>query len=305
MHSYCAYPRAFQSYRWYKPPLTLLLAGLFTFLPLVAVGVALGLLGYAMPSTSGYDSFDVYTAPGAIYTLGLIALFLPALWLAAKLRRDRPFSSYSSVRGGWDFRLFLRCLLLATVTQALLNVVLALLFSERVSGVRFTPAGFVLCLVLGPLQCIAEEYGYRGILMQTFGAWFRLPVIAIALSAAVFASHHPYDAWGVLEIFLSGLCFGVAAELTGGLEAGSALHIANNMSAFLIAGAGYDVIHTATSPIDVLFSVLVNGGYLALLWLGKKRGWYDRVQRDDPELYNRWYAERLERKNAKKKAETP
>ena len=301
--NYCTYPRSFRSYRWYKPLLTLLLAAVLTLAAVIALAVAMELLGYSMPAMDGYDEIDVYSAPGAIYTLGLIALFLPALRLTAKLRRDRPFSSYSSVRGGWDFRLFFRCLLLATATRALLNVLLVLLFSERTGGVRFTPAGFVLCLVLGPLQCVAEEYGFRGILMQTFGAWFRLPVVAVVLSAAVFASQHPYDFWGVLVIFLSGLFFGFAAELTGGLEAGSALHIANNMSAFLIAGVGYDVIHTATDPTDVLWTVLAEGGYLALLWLGKRRGWYDRVLRDDPAAYNAWYEQRLARKAAKKRGD--
>ena len=37
---------------------------------------------------------------------------------------------------------------------------------------------FVICLILIPLQCIAEEYLLRGFLMQTIGSWFKIPVLA-------------------------------------------------------------------------------------------------------------------------------
>ena len=302
--NYCAYPRAFHSYRWYKPLLTLLLSAVLMFAALFAVVLAMTLLGFTSNSLAdGYDSLDVYTAPGVVYSLGLIALYLPVLRLSAKLRRDRPFSSYSSVRGGWDFGLFFRCLGFAALTVALLNVVLALLSGEPTLGVRFTLPGLVLCLILGPLQCIAEEYFFRGILMQTLGAWVRLPALAVALSAAFFASQHPYDTVGVAVIFLSGLFFGATAQLSGGLEASAAAHIANNMSAFLIAGVGYDVIHTATDPADLIWTLLGYGSYLALLlFVGKKRGWFDRVRRDDAAAYNAWYDGRPARKPEKKQA---
>lgn len=301
--SYCTYPRSFHSYRWYKPLLTLLLSAVLTIAVIIAVMVPMYLFGFTGGSfAESYDDLDVYTAPGVIFSLGLIALYLPILWASAKLRRDRPFSSYSSVRGGWDFRLFFRCLGLAALTVALLNVALVLLSGEPTLGVRFTLPGLALCLVMGPLQCIAEEYFFRGILMQTLGAWVRIPALAVALSAAIFASQHPYDAVGVAVIFLSGLFFGAMAQLTGGLEASSAAHIANNMSAFLIAGVGYDVIHTATDPADLIWTLLGYGSYLALLLVGRKRGWFDHVRHDDAAAYNAWYDERLARKQAKKQA---
>ena len=47
--SYCAYPRLFRSYRWYKPLLTGLPAAVFTLAALIAVAVAMELLGTTCP----------------------------------------------------------------------------------------------------------------------------------------------------------------------------------------------------------------------------------------------------------------
>ena len=74
---------------------------------------------------------------------------------------------------------------------------------------------------------------FRGFLMQTFGSWFRIPIIAIIIQALVFTSLHQYDIVGLTSILISGLLFGLIAWYTRGLEISTALHTANNLAAFL------------------------------------------------------------------------
>ena len=39
-----------------------------------------------------------------------MVMFAPAIYIASKIVRDRPFSSYSSSHGGWNWKLYLKCL---------------------------------------------------------------------------------------------------------------------------------------------------------------------------------------------------
>ncbi|MBQ6099260.1 MAG: hypothetical protein IJL02_05285, partial [Methanobrevibacter sp.] len=38
----------------------------------------------------------------------ILIMFIPSLYLASKIVNDRPFSSYSSSRGGWNFKLYFK-----------------------------------------------------------------------------------------------------------------------------------------------------------------------------------------------------
>ena len=304
---YTTFPKRFISYRWFKPILVaLVVTVLFIALaiPLVALASLADYVGgtnVLMSMGYGYDDLDTYTAAGAIVSLGGIAIMIPALALAALIVRDRPFSSYSSSRGGWDFRVFFKCLGVAAVTVAL-PILIFSLASEGVTGpVKFTVVGFILCTVLGPLQCIAEEYLFRGLLLQTFGSWFRFPAIAIALSALVFASQHPYDLTGVIEIFLTGVAFGVIVWYTKGLEASSALHIANNMTIFYCTGFGVGAISSEVDIVSTIFSLSVVTVYiLVLVFLGGKRGWFGHVKRDIVTPYNAKVQMKRDQKAAQK-----
>ena len=313
---YTSYPRRFLPYRWYKPILTALIsAALYLFFVLILVFLCLG-VDYATGADhfsallGGYDTLDAYSAVGALLTLGSIAYMIPALLIGALVVRDRPFSSYASSRGGWDFAVFFRCLCGALLLCGVPVVIQTIFFDEPTGVIRFTVAGFVLCTVLTPLQCAAEEFLFRGFLMQTFGSWFRLPAIAIILQAAVFASMHPYNLTGKLVIMIDGIFLGVIAWYTKGLEAGSALHIVNNMAAFYAAGFGLGAIGTEIDAASILWSLGIDAAYLLFLVLaGRRRSLFNTVRRDTAAEFNAAVeaqrARKAERKAARlaKKAE--
>ncbi len=291
-YDYAKFPREFVSYRWFKPVLVALLAAVIYFVLSIAlviiVGIITGNFGFLNNISDGYDGMNAFTGPGAVMELGSIALILPALALAGLIVQDRPFSSYSTSRGGWNWKTFFLCMLVAAAVMGADFIVESLLFpGEYVQGVsQFTTVGLILCIVLVPLQCLAEEYLFRGFLLQTFGAWTRLPILAIVVSAAIFAAGHPYNVVGVITIFFNGIFWGFIAWKSKGLEATSALHIVNNMIAFLASGFGMAPMTSVVPVESLVVSVIIDAVYMvAVLTLGKKFGWF-KPKGDGTAMFN-------------------
>lgn len=285
-YGYIKYPLAFPSYRWYKPLLVALfgtifyfiLAGILTFICFMWYGVD-NIPDLMVNFDAIYETMDAYSGPGALLNLGTLGVMIPSLFFATLIVRDRPFSSYSSSRGGWNPGLFVKCLLLAAAAYGVSFGINILVDPESLHsyGILFDVPGFIILTIILPFQCIAEEYVFRGFLMQTFGAWFRLPVLAVILQAVIFALGHSYNLTGVIAIFFSGIIFGILAGCTKGLEASSAVHIIGNYLSFYVSGFGLD---TATSEIDVpsLIAVVATDAAFAtaVILLGKKFKWFEK-----------------------------
>lgn len=279
-HEYITYGRRFNSYRWYKPILVGVLTAIFAMVVVIGAifaSIALGFLSdvKSLLLQTGYDNMDVSSVGGILLNLGGLAVFIPALWLAAKIVRDRPFSSYSSSRGGWNWKLFGKCLLIAIVTVGIPAVISNLM--EPGDGVnRLTVFTFLLLTVMGPLQCIAEEYLFRAFFLQTLGSWFKIPIVAIVVSAVIFAAGHPYSMAGVLSVLASGLIWGFTAKISRGLEASSAAHIANNMATFYMMGFGMVNLTADVRVTDMIFSIAADFLYLiVIIILTRKTHWFD------------------------------
>lgn len=92
-------------------------------------------------------------------------------------------------------------------------------------------AAILLALLIAPLQSMAEEYLFRGLLTRSVATWFGPSIVSLAMSllvtAVLFAAFHgTADPWR-LAFYLA---FGVAASLitwrTGGVESASVMHAA-------------------------------------------------------------------------------
>lgn len=305
LSEYPSYPKRFSPYKWYKPLLVLLLAGAFylVFSTIISIigGVAASFQGYDITSivTGGYKNFDAYSAPGALMSLGNIAAFIPSILIANRIVNARPFSSYSSAMGGFRFAEFFKSFGAALILVALPIGIYTFAASPNTGNVKFTVAGFIICAVLSPLQCIAEEYMFRGLIMQTFGSWIKFPIIPIIIQTALFAALHPYNSWGVIAVAFMGLILGFCACITKGLEAGCALHIANNMTAFFITGFGIGGITSEVSFLDFLIPAICCLLYFGFIILAiKKFGWFGKAKKDDVAEFNA----KIEAKNAHKAA---
>ena len=303
------YGRQFAAYRWFKP---IIVGLLFAFFYLIlAVILAFGMqvvLGYSTGGASGisdfistgYDDFNITDWQGALLNLGVVAVMIPALFIARLIVRDRPFTSYSSARGGWSNRVFFTCLLVSIVCIAI-PIVVHELMQGRSFVNKFTLASFIVLTIIGPLQCIAEEYIFRGLLMQTLGSWVRIPVIAVILQSLVFVAMHPYNMIGKAEIFISGIMFGLAAWIGRGIEASSALHIANNMTTFYLVGLNLSEIGSEVEVESLIFSAVIYTLYVAVIYIiSRKTKLFDRIKKEDAAAFNEKYVTKKRKKAAAK-----
>ncbi len=315
-HSYPVYGRQFKSYRWYKPIIVFVLFIAVYLILGLAVCAAIayirlgGMPNFAELSTSNmftndYDEMELADAWQSAVGLSAVAVMIPSLWLVTKIVRDRPFSSYSSSRGGWSSKVFWKVFPVAFICISIPIIVDELVYKHNINNfqMKFTLASFAVVTLLGPLQCIAEEYVFRGLLMQTFGSWFRIPIVAVILESVLFAAMHPYDMMGKIGIVVTGVVFSLTAWMGRGIEASSAFHIANNMTIFYLQGMNLASITEATTTHDFILEVCTGVVFVIVIFIiSRKTDWFSRIKKDDAAAWNARIDEKLARKEAKKTA---
>ncbi|WP_435746497.1 lysostaphin resistance A-like protein [Microbacterium sp. PMB16] len=258
-------------YRWWRMLLTGLLGiALYSAIMLLLI-VPLGIMAAIIPewgvevqtllTTTEYFDLD---RPWLLVALVLpLILMIPALFAASRIVEGRGIGLLSSVTGRLRLGWLGKSLLLAGAVFVAYFAVL--LGWSAATGESIAPdfshpnlgIMVVLVLLLIPFQAAAEEYVFRGYLMQLVGGWLRHPAFAILLPVPLFVFAHGYDIWGAASV---GVFAAVAAWLTwrtGGLEAAIALHIVNNVFIFLFGSLGMvDANATSGTPIDLLASTV-------------------------------------------------
>ena len=276
---FVTFPRTFEKYKWYKPLISLVLVLIvyfvFQIILLVVFNIIYGETVINGILFGGYETLN--TSDASVYFSYIsIAVFIPAIYIASKIVRDRPFSSYASSRGGWNWKLYFKCLLIPLAVYIIVNVISILIDKNpKTSTSQVSLITMVLSLILIPLQCIAEEYVFRGALMQALGSWFKIPILAIVIQAIIFALLHSYDALGVISIAISGVVYGLLAWRTNGIEAGAAIHSINNLMGFYIVALGLGSISSKVSITEFIIDVaLTLISAAALYYIGNKKGWF-------------------------------
>ena len=273
-------PRTFEKYRWYKPIIVFIIGFiLMVIFQLVMDEIFINLYGLSFVDNLVNGGYEVLNnALAELYSdLGVIVM-IPALYIASKIVRDRPFSSYISKSGRWNFKLYLKALAIPLVLFIIFNAISAAITGPE-GTFQLSFSYFIVILIFLPLQCIAEELVFRGLIMQTFGAWFKIPIVAVILQSIIFALSHGYNTFGLFEIFVSGLIFGFFAWKTNGLEVSSALHTANNLSISLFVMLG--IITPTSSP--QLWETVASIVFLILLaiimhYIGNRWDWFGEIQ---------------------------
>ncbi len=223
-------------------------------------------------------SFDMTDPVLLAITLGSIAIMLPCYLFASMIVNGRRVGLISSAAGRLRWRWMLLCGAVAIVLSAVLTALVSLLPAE---GAPSTPPSenpywivtLVVLLLLVPVQAAAEEYVFRGYLMQAIGRWLRHPAFAILLPVPLFVLGHLYDVVGQIGVGLFAVAAGWLTWRTGGLEAAIALHVVNNLSAFLLSLAGgADAGDTSPGILSLVWSFLLIGGYVAIVeWILRRR----------------------------------
>ncbi|MFC4050526.1 type II CAAX prenyl endopeptidase Rce1 family protein [Actinomadura syzygii] len=252
-------------HRWWRPlagSLVIVAGGMGLAVVVMIIGMIVRtVVEGGVPDTDSDSVFGNDTADLA-FDLGSLALFLPvALFAAWGLQRRRP-GTLSSVAGRLRWRWMLACCGLAVlfcIVSFGASIVAGAAVDDQSSGDehwvgwgRFLAPAIVI-LLLVPFQSAAEEYVFRGWLLQAVGACtledvkgrvgrafsvvFRTPWPGIVVGSALFTSGHGYTGWGILDIFFFGAVAAWLAVKTGGLESSIALHVFNNLMAFLLPAA--------------------------------------------------------------------
>lgn len=296
-------------YRGWKPLLALIL-GILYYLTLSVVFGLIVMVPYFLLTGAplSEDSLmelaipDTQNPASLIMTLGSVSLMIPAAILAmlsvGLSPAKRLWSVALRIRWRWIGRTVLPAVFALAVMYAL-SIVLVLVFDGLLaSGVDeemeiAQPAGYdpqaallsmLLVLLLVPLQATAEEFVYRGMFMQTLGAWLggvrgasavarflRGPWLPILVPALIFGFSHIYDIWGFLQVTLLAVAMGWISWRTGGIEAAISLHVVNNVVAFgfLAMAFGGETGQTAEGGwVGTVVAAVC--GYAVFVW------WVDR-----------------------------
>ena len=136
-----------------------------------------------------------------------------------------------------------------------------------------------MILLTTPLQAIGEEYAFRGYLMQAFGSLTRSrdrgSWLARRRAAVRVRAHGAQNFPLFFDRFAFGLMAGLVVILVGGLEAGIALHILNNLLAFAVAIVFGDLQGALTvsevSWWQLPVTIAQNGVFLVLVLLVARR----------------------------------
>lgn len=293
-------------HRWWRPIIGTLVFGLGAVVLTVALLIPWMIVhsilsGNMFEETQGDNLFANTTEEIAFALTSLGILTLAVLFVVRFVQR-RPIGSVVSVLGRMRWRWLLTCCAAALAFVAVsfgVGIVVEQLFPSTDAGAaddgswvgwgRFVlPALIIICLV--PFQSAAEEFVFRGWVIQAVGAYgpdrvegraqwlkrlFRTPWPGIAVSSVLFVSAHGYTDWALVDIFVFATLVGWLTVRTGGLEAAIALHVLNNLAAFLVPAAtgqldGWDVQGSAPwtvllvdLPAFAVFGVLV-------VWLARR-----------------------------------
>jgi uncharacterized protein len=298
------YPQMLRTwdYAWWKPLVGVLLGVVAFFAIQIALTVVL-VIGAAVDGgsepfsdrmTKAFD-LDRVTPWNMLYLNLSLASLVVVAWLVVRVvHRLRP-RWLSSVLPGMRWKFFFACLGLAVIALVASLIVGVLLPHDAndLSGTAHFPTGRLLAtaiviLFTTPLQAMGEEYGFRGYLMQAFGSFFdgiaegmgisrRAASIvgctlALLVTSGLFALAHGVQNFPLFfDRFAFGLIAGLIVILVGGLEAGIALHILNNLLAFGVAIALNQLDSTLNvseaSWWQLPLTITQNGVFLVLVLL--------------------------------------
>jgi uncharacterized protein len=242
---------------WWRPVVGIpaLLLGAAVLAPaLVSLPFVVGLsaTGYSGSGVERVLDLENPTPLGLTYLNLALAAAIPVTWLIIRVVHGLKPRWLASVLPRLRWRFLLVCFGLALLALIATIAVSALLPAQE-TGVepsgelndftRTTRDFLLVVILLTPLQAAGEEYAFRGYLTQAFGGLFRHPVPAVVAPAILFALAHGLGQSAPIffDRFAFGLVAGTLVILTGGLEAGIAMHVLNNWLAFGLALAYGDM----------------------------------------------------------------
>lgn len=193
------------------------------------------------------------TPPGLAYLNLALASMIPLTWFVMRVMHGLLPRWLASVRPRLRWRFLAACLAISVVALLATLLVSAVVpgqsndVGSKANAFTTTTRDYLLVIaLLTPLQAAGEEYLFRGYLTQAFGGLFHRAWVAVVVPAFLFGLAHGLgqSVPVFFDRFAFGLVAGTLVVLTGGLEAGIAMHVLNNWLAFGLALAYGDMAST-------------------------------------------------------------
>ncbi len=250
--------RTAPNYRWWRPLVTGLIAFGFFLVFTVVLTAAFIVLILGVPGQghvlNDLLDFRIDNSQPLVLalSLGSVAVMLPSILLARRIMGPRPTGLIASVAGRlrWRWMLWLS---IPVVVAFGLSTVFSFFLQPLLEGgaprATVTPNTWpvvIIAVLLVPVQAAAEEFVFRGYLMQTIGGWLRHPLFAILIPIPFFTFGHAYDVWGMIDVSVFAIAATYLTWRTGGLEASIAAHVVNNTVIFVVGAFGLTDVNAKT-----------------------------------------------------------
>ena len=275
---FTTYPLTFKNYKWYKP----ILVGILTLVLFFIFSLIIyGIMELIFPGIGHqFENFEEVAKTGfesiiGVYTSIELALLIPSLYLATRIVKDRPFSSYlSSFK--WDWGIFCKSFVILAVVFFLMYILQVIFDGSIKFDIKLTLLGLIALLIITPFQCFAEELIFRGWCMQTCGSWIKVPVVSIIIQGVIFSIiHQQYNFFALMAVMFTGIVIlPLLTWYSHGLEASTAFHTVNNISSFIFAGITVQGVITNYSLVEGLIAVVsVAIPWIVLILIDRKFEW--------------------------------
>ena len=285
---------------WWKYLIGLVVVFGFLLLFSIPLGVALGI----KTATGALDPTRLedinYLMKAFEPNLNLIFLLLPFVgmligtFIAVKFIHGQSLLKLTTTRAKVDWNRAIFAFTIWGIFTSLMLFIDYSFISPEDYELNFKLQPFlILCLIaviLLPLQTSAEEYMFRGYLMQGIGVVFKYKWIALLLTSVGFGLLHysnpEVERFGdIVMIYYigTGLFLGIITLMDEGLELALGFHAANNLFTALLVSADWtalqthsvlkDISNPSAMPLDeVIIPVLIIFPVLILIF-ARKYGW--------------------------------
>lgn len=290
--------------RWWRllfMPIIFFLFYLLTviFLIIIPTFIVMGLdVGSAFFDNMGVSQ-DLNDPATLLVIGGMLALLMPTVWVTGVLTFRSKLGFLHSVTGKFRWGWFL-CTLPVTFVAAAVFVFFGIFLVEGAeaqlsSSTNLLPL-LAIAIFLIPLQSAGEEYLFRGLLPQWFGAifpWREAGIISLVLSSVFFAlAHGDFSPFRLLHLLIFGAGTWIITYRTGGLEAAISIHVANNVMVFGVSALLGDPASGSGARLFLLWLFLLVGDFilvlqvvvLDLLYRKWNRGLPERAKYTNPAL---------------------
>ena len=258
-NEFTTFPRSLDAYTGYKPVLIFIIAAAITLALYAVIRLIIG------KPANPVDNL--------IVTSFTVIAMIPSIYIGTRLMYKIPFSVQIAPIRNWNWSIYIKSLVVTLIVYAIFVGAEILITGKSIVN-NFTIITFLLCLILPLFQGFAEEYLCRGFLMQSFGSWIKIPIIAIIIQATVFSAMHNYNPVASASVICAGLLYGLITWYSQGLEASSAMHAVNNILAFLTLGFGLQENVAGDSVVGLFINIASMVIPIAiLLLLDKKYDW--------------------------------